>query len=322
VWLRKAPCSVLHLTAAVGLAAVVLVLVVNQSAAEARRVRIGFFVTSISAIHPADGSFQIQGFVWFIDPAAAFDPERDLEVVARSESVRTIERLKMPDGAGYTGVILDAVIDKTFDLRRYPFDRQELEILLESTNDISQIVFVPDLKDSRIADFVRLPGWHAESLTLRSAPASYASGFGHRPPDVAFSRVAVSVGVGRDRSVLLIDSFSGYMVALLITSLVFAIPHTEFGTRVGMTTGSIFAAVFNLYRLQDAIGFDASFGLVDQVSLLTFSAILWTLALSLLTHRTQPRGRVQAILVDQRFGAGVILLHFVLIAVAFAYALY
>jgi hypothetical protein len=35
----------------------------------------------------------------------------------------------------------------------------------------------------------------------------------------------------------------------------------------------------------------------------------------------EPRGRLRAMLIDERFGAGVILIHFVLIAAAFAYAL-
>ena len=98
-------------------------------------------------------------------------------------------------------------------------------------------------------------------------------------------------------------------------------PPSELGVRVGMMTSSIFAAVFNRYRLEDAIGFDAVFGLVDQVSFLTFSASSRVLASRF--SRTScgiprvdkgSRGSTAA-------RAAVMLIHGVLIMLAFAAAI-
>ena len=77
-----------------------------------RNIQTGAFVTSVSGVDLADGSFRIHALLWFIDPAGDFDPVRDVHVIARQATVAQIEQFTRPDGAIYTSVQLEATIDQ------------------------------------------------------------------------------------------------------------------------------------------------------------------------------------------------------------------
>ena len=294
-------------------------LAATPAAAEPRNVRFGGFVTSISGLDPSDGSFRISAYVWTVDPAGTFDPASGLQIIARELHITDDSRMTLPDGSLYIGATVNAVIDHGFDMSDYPFERDTLTLTIESDEDSSRLVFVPDQADSRIADFVDLPGWHIDGVEIRAGMHTYQTRFGHWSESPTFSRLRVGIDVSRNRSPLFLGKFTGFLVAFLITAMVFAVPPAELGIRVGMTTSSIFAAVFNRYRLEDAIGFDAVFGLVDQVTVLIFSAILWTLVLSVVSHRMTRRQL--AAWHDRRLGGAIVLAHLLLLGAAFAAAL-
>ncbi len=290
--------------------------------AEPRDVRVGVFITSLSGLDPADASFRVTAYLWTTDPDGTFDPETDLEVLGRQFSIRRLTSMLLPDGRFYTAVLIDAVVDQRFDVRAYPYDSQTLTVQLESTSDITQLRLMPDASESRLADFLQMPGWEATGLRFEAGEHTYDTGFGHRTVRPTFSRLSVLVDVERNRSPLVFEKFAGFLVAMIITALVFAVPVEELGTRLGMMTSSVFAAVFNRYRLEDAIGYNSVFGLVDQVSLLTFSAILTALALSLWAYRMRGvRTTAEIVRLDHRAGLGAITLHALLLALAFAMAM-
>ncbi|MBB4123055.1 hypothetical protein [Martelella radicis] len=294
----------------------------SMAQGEPRAVKVGIFLTSISSVTPSDGSFRAAGYAWFLDPTGTFDANRDFELISRSSTTNVFASTVLSNGSTYTAVEFDAVIDHAFDVGDYPFDSQVLRIKFESADSVSHTIFVPDAEDSQIAEFVRAPGWLIDSLSFEDRAVTYQTRFGYRDEIVPYSRVTFVVDIQRKLSPLLFEKFTGFFVALFITGLVLFIPVEELGTRVGVTTGSVFAAVFNRYRLEDAIGFDATFGIVDQVSFLTFSAILCVLMLSILTQRILvASGPVRARMLNFRAGGTIMAVHAVLIVIAFAIAL-
>ncbi|MDK3019893.1 ligand-gated ion channel [Pseudodonghicola flavimaris] len=288
-----------------------------------REVRVGVYVTSVFDVEPSDGGFGIAGYAWFIDPEGTFDPEHGMQLLARSAQTRIFVDTELEDGARYAVMEFQAVYDHAFDVRNYPFDRQSLPMVIEAASTVSDIVFVPDTRDSRVASNVRAPGWSVAGFDLASSMATYDTGFGHRAGHPSFSRLTATVSLARNMSPLLFEKFSGFFVAFAITALVIFVPLEELGIRVGMSTGSVFAAVFNRYRLEDAVGFDAVFGLIDQVSFLIFSLIIATLFLSLFSHRlSKRRGPAVATRTDHRLGLTILIVHAALLALAFGVVLF
>lgn len=266
---------------------ILLVLLVASATAtaEPRQVRLGVFITSVSDLDAADGSFRLSGYLWLVGAGDPLDPQKDIELMARQAEVTPFVTTRLPDGLSYVAASFDAVVDKAFDLGDFPFDRQDLTLTIEARDSSLSLSLVPDQRDSALSQDIQIAGWDVGKLRLNPAVQRYETGFGYRTAKAGFSRVAVTVEAQRSRSPLLIEKFTGFLVAFVIAAVALAVPPRELAIRGGMLTGSVFAAVVNRYRLEDAIGFDAQFGLVDQVSLITFSALIVTLALSVRSWR-------------------------------------
>ena len=314
---------------ALGVLALLLILALPRLAladpgqSTAIRVKFGLYVTSLSGIDPADGSFAIEGYAWFVAPPGAdFDAAHDIELFGRHVTMTPFLSKPLKDGHLYSVMTFSGVIDHAYDVSRYPFDRQDLQLHFEAARPADDILFMPDATDTRIAREVRAPGFRVTGITLATRAQVYDTAFGHDGRRPAFSRLEVTLHLERNISPLLFEKFTGYFVAFVIAALVIFVPVSELGTRIGMTTGAIFAAVFNLYRLEDAIGFDAVFGVVDRVSMLVFSQILIQLALSIWTHYRFRAGRHDvARRVNFALGGLVSVLHGVLMVVVFVDAL-
>jgi len=284
----------------------------------------GVYVTSLSGIDPSDGSFAVSGYAWFLaPPGAAFDPAHDIELFGRSTRMHPFAAATLADGTRYNVITFSAQVDQAYDVSRYPFDRQALQFYFEAAQPAQDLVFVPDAADTRIAQEVRAPGFRVGGIGLQAREIAYDTGFGHRGGSSSFSRLVVTMQIERNISPLLFEKFTGFFVAFVITALVLFVPPSELGTRVGMTTGSIFAAVFNLNRLEDAIGFDAVFGVVDKVSMLVFSGIMLQLTLSLWMHHrlrnNRPEGMVR---VNFALGGLIVAVHAALLLLVFYDALH
>jgi hypothetical protein len=277
-------------------------------------------VTSVSDIDSGEGTFRIALYAWFNDPAGRFDLARDLYVEARSVSFGEIETEAAPGGGSYTIVRIEAYVDHEFDFHHFPFDRQRLLLRLESAAPVAELRFAPDPDGARVSDYLRLVGWSIDGVTLVTDEHVYDTDFGYwEGADAAFSQILLAVEASRVRSPVLVDDFIGFTFAFLITALTFVVSCTELGLRVGMTTGSLFAAVTNLVRLDDAVGFKPSFGLVDRLAFLIFAAIVTALLISLTTNRISKHGepeaaKARANRIDTIAGVATIAIYLALIA--------
>lgn len=153
----------------------------------ATRVKFGLYVTSLSGIDPADGSFAVEGYAWFLSPPGArFDAAHDIELFGRHVTMTPFVSKPLKDGHLYAVMTFSGVIDHAYDVSRYPFDRQDLQLHFEAARPAGDILFMPDVADTRIAREVRAPGFASggsrwrpanRSMTRLSATAARARPF-------------------------------------------------------------------------------------------------------------------------------------------------
>ena len=258
--------------------------------AAARDILTGAYVSSISAINPAGGTYNISVDLWFIDPEGTFDPRKELYVLARSASIGAYYEERGEDGRTYTSVRVDAVVDQEFRLEEFPFDKQTLVLRIEADATTDKIRFVPETEAPRIADYVSLVDWTLGDAGLSAVEHSYTTRFGlAETGPQTFSQLELSIEVGRTQTTVLVDDFLGFIFSFIITGLIYFVHSSELSTRVGMATGSLFAALLNLNRLLDVAGYKAEFGLVERLGFLIFGAILCALLISIAMHRLANR---------------------------------
>lgn len=286
--------------------------------ADVVRVKVGLFITSVNNIDPADGSVALTGYAWFVSPSGTFDPDKDIEWFGRTSSIKDIARTVLPDGNDYAAQEFSIVTDQVFDLRHYPFDRQSLNLRLESVRDKTQIILAPDLTDTRIADFATMQEWNFDGFRFHASDIGYDTKFGYRQTLPQFSRLTFIMDISRKTSAMVIEKFLGFTLAFVISCMIYLFATDDLGIRVGIATGSIFAAVYNRYSLDGKIGFDSSFGLTDQISLIAFSAIGTALLVSIYVRRKRERdGAAIAERFDNRLGAILVPFHLLLAIWAF-----
>lgn len=212
------------------------------------QVKMGFMVTSLSRMNPADGSFDISAFAWIIDPGKTLDPATQIQILARRAGIEAVQQAPLGDGSTFTGLRIEATLDQAFDLRDFPFDRQTLRVNVETEVPADRLRFVPDEQDTRLADYLVVNGWNVTGLRFEERVIRYNTEFGvWTAPD--FSRLSLLIDIERQRSALVIEKFIGYTMALLVTALIFLVPTDQIGVRIGMATTAVFAAVGNRYGL-------------------------------------------------------------------------
>lgn len=289
---------------------------------EPQTVRVGFFVTSISEVDFANGSFAIGAYAWFVHQAPDYDPASQIAISARDSTAETVRRSTLPDGSVYDWVKLKATVDQDFAYERFPFDRQSLRLVLEAEDPVTLLRLEPDVEDTRISEMVALTGWDVLGWRLTEQPASYDTDFGYPGQELrTYSRLVLTIDVARQRSGLIVEKFLGFTMAFLLSLLIYLIPASELGVRVGLAGGAIFAAIGNRYSLDTLLGSDSQVGLVDQLTLLVFASIYTALVVSLLTHRlTQTRRVDLSDRVDRVIGACASALYLGLAGAALLYA--
>ena len=289
--------------ASVMLALLAALLVGAAGRAQDRDIEVGAYVSSLSDIRPDDGSYRVVLFAWFNDPAGRFDATRDLYVNARTSSVTEIDRETTPGGGSYSYVRIDALVSDEFAFQHFPFDRQTLTLRLEPEESTDTLRFVPDAEDTGASPDLQLIGWQLEGVRIGVEERTYESDFGYwTGAGAPYSQVVLSIDVARHRSPVLVDDFLGFTFAFLVTSLGFFVSCTELGLRVGMSTGSLFAAVVNLNRLHDAAGFRPEFGLVDRLAFLVLGTVLFALVIAIGTNRLSKRDVARANRIDTLLG--------------------
>jgi len=102
------------------------------------------------------------------------------------------------------------------NLRRYPFDEQELGIEIEeNTEGIDEIRLVPDQKHTRLENGFEVTGWDVASLEARVGVHDYPDRFDN--DDLYYSRYVFKLGISRYGTSAMFTVFVPAIVIVLIS---------------------------------------------------------------------------------------------------------
>jgi len=155
-------------------------------------VGIGIFANQLRSLDAVRDQYTFRGHLkaTWCDPRLAFDPneagsdervffdadaKRQRDVIwlpggfpaNRSGSFETTERVVriFPDGTVYNDLNLSIQLHAAFDLRRFPFDSQQLELIIDSFRwSADEMVFVPDPTTAGFAPDFSIQEWEIEGV--------------------------------------------------------------------------------------------------------------------------------------------------------------
>lgn len=298
-----------------------------------QKVIVGAYINDIQELDTETGSFTIDFYMWFRWRDPEVDPSDSIEVMNSNAKDNTTssstggvsgrqfteEPLVMPDGTKYQGFRYQGVFSKNMDLHRFPFDTQQLTVLLEDVNqDIRELVFVPDTTPVTISDQVTIPGFEIGTPTLTVVEHRYPTGFGDitAPPNPVYSRIVLDVPVARDALPYLVKILLPILIVILITSLIYMIPARLEDARTGIGVTAMLTMVALQWTTDSDLPSVEYLMMVDVIYILSMAYILCAMGYSVFASRRTTQESAEALLtaLDRRMGITSLLLYAVVIA--------
>lgn len=223
-------------------------------------VYVGVYVVDIKQFSVADGTYETNFYLSLASDANV--SVNDLEFMnGHPTSVTTIT--DTPQEKDYR---VYAVMTANPDLRRYPFDRHTLPIVIEpSVFTEKDVVFVIDKNTTGLDDEANLPGWSFTGMSAQVTNRTYVT------DEVPYSRAVFSNGIERDTASTLLKFFLP-ITLIIIVSLASLL--MKVSSRLGLNGSMFLAAVLIHWRIADDIPLVAYATFLDLFMIITYATLV------------------------------------------------
>ena len=284
-------------------------------------VGVGFFVNDIRGIDPVRDEFQFRGYVHALwcDPRLAFDPA----VTGQQELVFTGDRVdqefkRMWFASGYPvnkvgelsfservlrirhdGTVAQSInislpLSSHYDLRRFPFDRQTLELQLESYLwNRDQLQFVHDETISGFSAGISLPEWDIEAVS------GHVTEIAVMRSNTPFSHYLLEIEISRKPGFYLWKVFLPLIVIVALSWSIFWMTDERFSARSRISATGVLTVVAYQFVFAESLPRVGYLTLLDQVMIGSFGLLAVTVFESLLVDRANRNDPAKAIRIDR-----------------------
>jgi hypothetical protein len=280
-------------------------------------VGLAFFVTELREIDAVRDEYAFRGYVrsTWCDPGLAFDPEevgRDERVTFGALAEQELQRMWNPSGfpvdavgrmevtervlrVGHDGTVqsnmnISLRVAADFDLRRFPFDRQRLELVVESFRwSAEDLLLVPDPEATGFAHDFSIPEWRIERVGTRveSSHALRSAG--------PLSRLVLEIDVARRWGFYLWKILLPLVIIVALSWSIFWMTEERVAGRSRITATGVLTIVAYQFVVGEALPRIAYLTLLDKVMVVSFVLLAVTVVQSLIVSRYQdsdmPRAR-------------------------------
>lgn len=229
--------------------------------AEPVPVRLGLYVIDLAMVDEASENFEIQGYIYaswkddrLIDktalnldkprklaPEAVWNPELDIENVRTFKSFRS-EFFCFPDGTVYWEERFDAILSAEYFLRRFPFDRQALFVIVQPATSPARprhslVEFAPTDFATGLGPDTYLAAWDVESIRY-SRPVGRTNSMGLDAPRAQFE-----IMVKRRSGFYVWKVFLPILLMTMVTWTTFWVKADEFDWQMKIPLTSLLAMI-------------------------------------------------------------------------------
>jgi hypothetical protein len=247
----------------------------TANAASAAEVEVGIWLVNVEKVDLAASSFKLDFYLWF-----RFDPSQiSLQEVKEFEFVNGAPtKYEILAEDGYLEYRIKGDFFKTFDFTKYPFEDQQLSLQIEhKTLDATQLVYVPDAKESNIDSEANVAGWGITSFDVGVVEHSYG--------DEAFSRFVSSVVLQRPLFSSIFKSVMPITVITTIALLAFFVSPKNFAQRIGLGVTTLLSATAFHLSLLNGIPPTGYLTFADKMMIFVYTLFLYNLSVSVYIMR-------------------------------------
>lgn len=271
--------------------------------AQPAQVVVGSYVTKVQDVSFKDNKYALDFYLWFRWKAegalADYKPLDSFELVnGKIDNKSSMVEKKIGD-INYASVRVAATISETWNLKEFPFDSHRLGVHLEDSAHVtSELVFVPDTKNSRLGDELNLAGWVLANFAGEVTPKVYQSNYGDTslPSDARseYSRYSLSMDMNRTTFGTAWKLLSTVLAATAVAFVAFMVKPSDLDPRFGLGVGALFAVAASAFVVSSAVPDSGVMTVADQVHMVAIGFIFLSLLQSAFALKLEVSGREAA----------------------------
>jgi hypothetical protein len=232
-----------------------------------RTCQVGAYLISLYDFDMSAGSFGADLWVWSTCPDATVKPLDVADFVNANQLQTRLAASYNRGGVQWSYVKVSGVFRHHWNVRSYPFDRHDLQIVMEHTADpASTFAYTADREGTKTSPEITLDGWRITDFQIANRTYLYDTVFG----DPAFagkkqsdySRLVISIAITRTKRWSFLKLVAGVYVAFALSALAFLLGPYNGRRRTNLLGGTLFAVLVN-QRVAESV-----FGRVEQLTLL------------------------------------------------------
>jgi hypothetical protein len=218
----------------------------KPNAGQGVRVKVGMLLNSVDEYDVKTGTFKADFFL-SLTSAAPMPPFNMASPNGKIEDKETIA-----DKPTFKLFRLNGQFKSPPDLRKYPFDAQDLKIILEDdVRGTDQVRFVVDKERTQVARGFRALGWQVNYVEARALSQSYPERF--EGDDLYYGRYIFTLGVERYATSAAFKVFVPALVIVIISLLGMWVPPNEMEVRSNAGAPMLAAAVLFHFSLMQEL---------------------------------------------------------------------
>jgi hypothetical protein len=256
---------------------------------------VGFYVDDIYDINYVKGTYRINLFLWATSSSVKYDFTKFLDIHQAID--KNIELVMLDSSNQINGrkvywseAKLNLEVLQKFDITKFPFDKQNINLKLEFTyDDIDSLKVNLSYKNSIIPKSIPFD-WKIDSKGFVLKPYHYDTNFG----DVSvksynFNVLGINYSFIRESTTLFVKLFIALFISLLIACSSLFLPNVRTESKITLIIGGLYGAIANKYITDSFLPINNTWDLSDKIHSLT---IFYLLILSLYSIYEQRKGLI------------------------------
>jgi hypothetical protein len=235
------------------------------------QVTVGLFILNLGKFDVATGSYTAD-FYLSLTCEEECDPTGFEFLNGRAASVDRI--IDEPNEKFYR---IQANLASQVDLRKFPFDRQRMQIILEDKKmTTDELVYVADIETSGIDENIAFTGWNLDRWNATVVEHDYPI------YDETYSQYVFAVDISRIAFNSFMKTFLPVFFIVLIMLFSFVMDPDKITTRIAMAGSALIGAVMFHISISNQIPPVGYLTFADKFMILTYFVILLTFIMNII----------------------------------------
>jgi len=243
-------------------------------------INVGYYIDDIYDINYVKGTYRITLFAWVTSYTVKYNFNEYLDIhhaIDKKIELIMLDSTNIINGRKlyWSEVRLNLEVLQKFDIRRFPFDKQNINLGLEFTYNDPKILKINLSKKNSITPNLIPNDWKIITSNYSLKPFHYNTNFGDESVEsFDFNVLNINYSFGRESVTLFIKLFIALFISFLIACSSIFLPNFRTESKIAMIIGGLFGSITNKYITDSLLPINNTWNLSDKIHTLTIVYLL------------------------------------------------